>query len=75
MQITSSGPQTIQNAQGDTVNIGCTYTPGPQDTGDLDIEWSALSPDVTQKDTLVGACLRKDKNVIEEPVWEVVQLT
>ncbi|XP_026198303.1 V-set and immunoglobulin domain-containing protein 8b [Anabas testudineus] len=53
MQITSSGPQTIQNAQGDTVNLGCTYTPASQDTGELDIEWSALSPDMTQKDTLV----------------------
>lgn len=72
MQITSSGPQTIQNAQGDTVNLGCTYTPAPQDTGELDIEWSALSPDMTQKDTLVGARLRTDRDVIEQPVWDTV---
>lgn len=55
MQITSTGPQTIQQAQGSTVTLGCTYTPGSQDTGDLDIEWTALSPDMTQKDKLVGA--------------------
>ncbi|KAK2902411.1 hypothetical protein Q8A73_012157 [Channa argus] len=53
MQITSSGAQTIQKPQGETVTLGCTYTPGPQDTGDLDIEWTALSPDMTQKDTLL----------------------
>ncbi|XP_044052974.1 V-set and immunoglobulin domain-containing protein 8b [Siniperca chuatsi] len=53
MQVTSTGPQTIQKAQGETVNLGCTYTPGPQDTGDLDIEWSNVSPDMTQKDQLI----------------------
>ncbi|XP_040011524.1 V-set and immunoglobulin domain-containing protein 8b isoform X1 [Xiphias gladius] len=53
MQITSSGPQTMQKPQGDTVNLGCTYTPSPQDTGELDIEWSNVSPDMTQKDTLI----------------------
>uniref|UniRef100_A0A3P8SEZ1 V-set and immunoglobulin domain containing 8b n=1 Tax=Amphiprion percula TaxID=161767 RepID=A0A3P8SEZ1_AMPPE len=53
LQVTSSGPQTIQMAQGVTVNLGCTYTPGPQDTGELDIEWSNVSPDMTQKDQLL----------------------
>nr|XP_019949179.1 PREDICTED: coxsackievirus and adenovirus receptor homolog [Paralichthys olivaceus] len=53
LDITSSGPQTIQKAQGVTVNLGCTFTPSPQDTGDLDIEWSDLSPDMTQKDQLI----------------------
>nr|XP_020446197.1 coxsackievirus and adenovirus receptor homolog [Monopterus albus] len=53
MQITSTGPQTIQKPEGDTVNLGCAYTAGPQDSGDLDIEWSSLSPDMTQKDTLI----------------------
>lgn len=52
--MTTTGPQTIQKAQGETVNLGCTYTPGPQDTGELDIEWSNVSPDMTQKDQLVG---------------------
>lgn len=54
MEVTSLGPQTMQKAQGETVKLGCTYTPAPQDTGELDIEWSNLSPDMTQKDQLVG---------------------
>ncbi|XP_042343868.1 V-set and immunoglobulin domain-containing protein 8b [Plectropomus leopardus] len=53
MQVTSSGPQIIQKARGETVNLGCTYSPGPQDTGELDIEWSNVSPDMTQKDKLL----------------------
>ncbi|XP_071338356.1 V-set and immunoglobulin domain-containing protein 8b [Trachinotus anak] len=53
MEITSSGPQTIRKPQWDTVNLGCTYTPGSGDTGELDIEWSNLSPDMTQKDKLI----------------------
>ncbi|XP_028271058.1 V-set and immunoglobulin domain-containing protein 8b isoform X2 [Parambassis ranga] len=53
MQVTSTGPQTIPQSQGKTVTLGCTYTPGPQDTGELDIEWSNVSPDMTQKDTLI----------------------
>ncbi|XP_013876812.1 V-set and immunoglobulin domain-containing protein 8b isoform X2 [Austrofundulus limnaeus] len=53
MTITSSGPQTIQQPEGQTVTLGCTYTPGTGDTGDLDIEWSNVSPDMTQKDTLI----------------------
>ncbi|XP_034451798.1 V-set and immunoglobulin domain-containing protein 8b isoform X1 [Hippoglossus hippoglossus] len=53
LDITSSGPQTIKKPLGATVNLGCTYTPSPQDTGDLDIEWSDVSPDMTQKDQLM----------------------
>ncbi|KAF7199773.1 V-set and immunoglobulin domain-containing protein 8b [Nothobranchius furzeri] len=53
MQITSSGPQTIQQPEGETVTLGCTYTPAAADTGDLDIEWSNVSPDMTQKDRLI----------------------
>ncbi|XP_061529039.1 V-set and immunoglobulin domain-containing protein 8b isoform X1 [Phycodurus eques] len=52
MQVTSTGPQTIQKAQAQNVLLGCTYTPGLQDTGELDIEWSNVSPDMTQKDKL-----------------------
>ncbi|XP_023682753.1 V-set and immunoglobulin domain-containing protein 8b [Paramormyrops kingsleyae] len=53
MQITSTGPQTIQKALGEAVTLGCTYSPGVSDTGELDIEWSIISPDMTQKDRLV----------------------
>lgn len=53
--MTATGPQTVQKALGETVKLGCTYTPGPQDTGELDIEWSNLNPDMTQRDQLVGS--------------------
>ncbi|XP_049909129.1 V-set and immunoglobulin domain-containing protein 8a [Epinephelus moara] len=53
MQLTSTGPQTIQKAEGESVILGCTYTPSPLDTGDLDIEWSVVSPDSTQKDQML----------------------
>ncbi|KAK3550040.1 hypothetical protein QTP86_018657 [Hemibagrus guttatus] len=50
MKITSTGPQTLQLAQGDQRTLGCTYTPGAEDVGELDIEWTLVSPDTTQKD-------------------------
>ncbi|XP_028852118.1 V-set and immunoglobulin domain-containing protein 8b isoform X2 [Denticeps clupeoides] len=53
MQVTSTGPQTIKKAEGESVTLGCTYSPGPSDTGELDIEWSNVSPDMTQKDELI----------------------
>uniref|UniRef100_A0A8C6UMU8 V-set and immunoglobulin domain containing 8b n=1 Tax=Neogobius melanostomus TaxID=47308 RepID=A0A8C6UMU8_9GOBI len=53
MQVTSTGPQTIQKGIGEMVTLGCTYTPSSGDTGDLDIEWSNVSPDMTQKDSLI----------------------
>ncbi|XP_042364936.1 V-set and immunoglobulin domain-containing protein 8a [Plectropomus leopardus] len=53
MQVMSTGPQTIQKAEGDSVTLGCTYTPSPFDSGDLDIEWSVVSPDTTQKDQML----------------------
>ncbi|XP_067114454.1 coxsackievirus and adenovirus receptor homolog isoform X1 [Osmerus mordax] len=53
LQLTSTGPQTIKRAEGESVTLGCTYTPGSSDTGELDIEWSVVSPDTTQKDQLL----------------------
>lgn len=53
MQVTSTGPQTIQKAEGESVTLGCSYTPSPFDSGELDIEWSVVSPDTTQKDLMV----------------------
>ncbi|XP_041958317.1 V-set and immunoglobulin domain-containing protein 8b [Alosa sapidissima] len=53
MVVTSTGPQTIKKAQGESVSLGCTYSPSPSDTGALDIEWSIISPDMTQKDKLI----------------------
>lgn len=54
MKITSTGPQTLQLALGDQKTLACTYTPGPEDVGDLDIEWTLVSPDTTQKDKVVS---------------------
>ena len=53
MEVTSTGPQTIQKAEGESVTLGCKYVPSPADTGELDIEWSVVSPDTTQKDQMV----------------------
>lgn len=58
MQVTSTGPQTIQKAEGESVTLGCRYTPSPFDTGELDIEWSVVSPDTTQKDQMVRSRMR-----------------
>lgn len=54
MTITSTGPQTLQLPQGEQTTLGCTYTSAPEDTGDLDIEWTLVSPDTTQKDEVVS---------------------
>ncbi|XP_034752530.1 V-set and immunoglobulin domain-containing protein 8a isoform X2 [Etheostoma cragini] len=53
MQVTSAGPQTIHKAEGESVTLGCRYTPSPSDIGVLDIEWSVVSPDTTQKDQML----------------------
>ncbi|XP_069016323.1 V-set and immunoglobulin domain-containing protein 8a [Embiotoca jacksoni] len=53
MLVTSEGPQTIQKAEGERGTLGCNYTPSPSDTGELDIEWSVISPDTTQKDHML----------------------
>lgn len=54
LTITSTGPQTLQLAQGQQTILGCTYTPAPEDIGELDIEWTLVSPDTTQKDKVVS---------------------
>uniref|UniRef100_A0A4W4FIK5 Ig-like domain-containing protein n=1 Tax=Electrophorus electricus TaxID=8005 RepID=A0A4W4FIK5_ELEEL len=51
--VISTGPQTIKKAQGENVTLGCTYVQSPSDTGQLDVEWSNVSPDMTQKDRLI----------------------
>ncbi|XP_026124973.1 coxsackievirus and adenovirus receptor homolog [Carassius auratus] len=53
VQVTSTGPQTLKKAQGESVTLGCTYTLDAADTGDLDIEWTRVSQDMTQKDELI----------------------
>ncbi|KAF4110319.1 V-set and immunoglobulin domain-containing protein 8b isoform X1 [Onychostoma macrolepis] len=53
IQVTSTGPQTVKKAQEESVTLGCTYTLGVADVGDLDIEWTRVSQDMTQKDELI----------------------
>uniref|UniRef100_A0A3B1KI62 Coxsackievirus and adenovirus receptor homolog n=1 Tax=Astyanax mexicanus TaxID=7994 RepID=A0A3B1KI62_ASTMX len=53
MRVSSSGPQTLRLAQGEKATVDCIYTPDPEDVGDLDIEWSLVSPDTTKKDQLI----------------------
>lgn len=53
VQVTSTGPQTIKKPQGADIILGCSYNESPSDTGQLDVEWSIVSPDMTQKDKLV----------------------
>ncbi|XP_027014271.1 coxsackievirus and adenovirus receptor homolog [Tachysurus fulvidraco] len=45
LQISSSGPASVEKASGDTVTLGCAFTLSPQDTGPLDIEWSLQPSD------------------------------
>ncbi|XP_067268874.1 V-set and immunoglobulin domain-containing protein 8b [Pseudorasbora parva] len=53
MQVTSTGPQTVKKAQGESLTLGCTYTMDATDVGDLDIEWTVVSQDMTQKDEMI----------------------
>lgn len=43
----------MQKAQGESVTLDCTYTTSSADIGELDIEWSVVSPDTTKKDQMV----------------------
>uniref|UniRef100_A0A3Q3BBI9 Coxsackievirus and adenovirus receptor homolog n=1 Tax=Kryptolebias marmoratus TaxID=37003 RepID=A0A3Q3BBI9_KRYMA len=52
LKVTSLGWKTIQKAEGESVILGCSYSLSPLDTGDLDIEWSVVSPDSTKKDRM-----------------------
>ncbi|XP_075885965.1 coxsackievirus and adenovirus receptor homolog isoform X1 [Nelusetta ayraudi] len=53
MQVMATGTQTVLRAEGESVTLGCRYTPSPLDAGELDIEWSVINPDTTQKDHML----------------------
>uniref|UniRef100_A0A4W4FK47 V-set and immunoglobulin domain containing 8a n=1 Tax=Electrophorus electricus TaxID=8005 RepID=A0A4W4FK47_ELEEL len=53
MTVTSSGPQTLQVAQGEQATLNCIYSPDPEDMGELDIEWVLVCPDTTRKDQVI----------------------
>ncbi|XP_017563619.1 V-set and immunoglobulin domain-containing protein 8a isoform X2 [Pygocentrus nattereri] len=67
MRVTSSGPQTLQLAQGEQARVDCIYTPDPEDIGELDIEWSLVSPDTTKKDQLIISYSGRSKYLHGDP--------
>lgn len=66
--MTSRDPQTILKAEGESVTLGCSYETSPEDTGSLDIEWSVVSPDTTEKDQMVRSNERS-RQILN--VWKV----
>ncbi|XP_059498794.1 coxsackievirus and adenovirus receptor homolog isoform X4 [Stegostoma tigrinum] len=54
LRITSTGPQTLHVAEGESADIGCQYQVEATDLGALDVEWSIMSPDTTKVDQVVS---------------------
>ncbi|KAB5543152.1 hypothetical protein PHYPO_G00075930 [Pangasianodon hypophthalmus] len=52
LQISSSGPASLEKASGETVSLDCAFTLSAQDSGPLDIEWS-IQPSDNQKEEKV----------------------
>ncbi|XP_053501564.1 coxsackievirus and adenovirus receptor homolog [Ictalurus furcatus] len=52
LQITSSGPASVEKASGETVTLECKFTLAAEDNGPLDIEWS-IQPSDNQKEEKV----------------------
>lgn len=53
LDITSTGPTSIEAASGQSVKLDCQFTLAPEDSGPLDIEWSLLSSDNQKEDKVV----------------------
>ncbi|KAK7925424.1 hypothetical protein WMY93_007734 [Mugilogobius chulae] len=53
LEITSTGPTSIEKASGESVKLDCQFTLAAEDTGPLDIEWSLRAPDNQREDTVV----------------------
>lgn len=68
-----TGAQTIHKAEGESVTLGCRYTLSPLDIGDLDIEWSVVSPDTTQKNQMVRSRMQRDVAVFIYLFWGAKQ--
>ena len=54
LQITTSGPTTIERASGQSAKLDCHFTLAPEDTGPLDIEWSVLPSDNQKEEKVVS---------------------
>lgn len=53
LEITNTGPLSVEKASGQSVKLDCQFTLGPEDTGPLDIEWSLMASDNQQEDKVV----------------------
>ncbi|KAJ8280821.1 hypothetical protein GJAV_G00059440 [Gymnothorax javanicus] len=53
LEITSTGPRSIEKASGDSVMLDCDFTLAPEDSGHLDIEWSLMASDNQNLDKVV----------------------
>ncbi|CAL1573931.1 unnamed protein product [Knipowitschia caucasica] len=53
LEITSSGPPSIEKASGESVKLDCQFTLANEDSGPLDIEWSLRAPDNQREDMVV----------------------
>lgn len=53
LDITTTGPSSIEKASGQSVKLDCQFTLAAEDSGPLDIEWSLLSSDNQKEDKVV----------------------
>ncbi|XP_061073674.1 coxsackievirus and adenovirus receptor homolog isoform X2 [Conger conger] len=53
LDITSTGPRSIEKASGDSVTLDCDFTLAPEDSGHLDIEWSLMASDNQNLDKVI----------------------
>ncbi|XP_074528902.1 coxsackievirus and adenovirus receptor homolog [Halichoeres trimaculatus] len=53
LEITTTGPTSIEKASGQSVKLDCQFSLAPEDSGPLDIEWSLLSADNQKEDKIV----------------------
>ncbi|CAH2327126.1 coxsackievirus and adenovirus receptor homolog [Pelobates cultripes] len=69
--ISEPSTQTIYKAAGETVQLGCTYTLDPAETGTLDIEWTVMNPDSTALDKIILTYM--DNNVVSKGPPELMK--
>ncbi|KAJ8368338.1 hypothetical protein SKAU_G00083660 [Synaphobranchus kaupii] len=53
LEMTSTGPRSIEKASGDSVNLDCDFTLAPEDSGHLDIEWTLMASDNQNLDKVI----------------------
>lgn len=68
LQITSSGPASVEKASGETVTLECKFTLAAEDNGPLDIEWSIQPSDNQKEEKVVSVCARASRSVFESVI-------